>query len=239
METRVTAATFDDEVLAADSPVLVDFWADWCRPCHAVAPILELIAQERGLKLVKVDYDHEPQLAERFGVQSIPNMILFEDGEPRGRAIGALPKLTLERALGLPCRSPGARGQTTTPRSDVTTGRHSPDSTGRVRERAHADRDLPRLVRRPAGATGRRRVRCAPRGLSASQLDLDRATHPSSASTSSTAWASSMPEGAGDWVQVTRTVSSSRSRDRLAQRPRLPAPAVPAVLPGLTDMDVV
>ena len=66
METRVTAATFDDEVLAADSPVLVDFWADWCRPCHAVAPILELIAQERGLKLVKVDYDHEPQARRAF-----------------------------------------------------------------------------------------------------------------------------------------------------------------------------
>ncbi len=101
MSKPVTEATFENEVLGARGPVLVDFWADWCMPCHAVAPILEQIAEERNLTLVKVDYDQEQELAERYGVQSIPNMILFEDGEPRAQTIGALPKSALERALGL------------------------------------------------------------------------------------------------------------------------------------------
>lgn len=101
MSKRVTEATFENEVLGARGPVLVDFWADWCMPCHAVAPILEQIAEERNLTLVKVDYDQERTLAERYGVQSIPNMILFEDGERRAQTIGALPKSALERALGL------------------------------------------------------------------------------------------------------------------------------------------
>ena len=101
MNIHVTAANFEQEVLQADEPVLVDFWADWCTPCHAVAPVLERIAAERELKLVKIDYDQEQRLAERYGVQSIPNIILFEDGAPRARTIGAQPKSALERALGL------------------------------------------------------------------------------------------------------------------------------------------
>ena len=101
MSKPVTGATFENEVLGARGPVLVDFWADWCMPCHAVAPILEQIAQERNLTLVKVDYDQEPELAERYGVQSIPNIILFENGEPKAQAIGAQPQRALERALGL------------------------------------------------------------------------------------------------------------------------------------------
>jgi len=101
MSNHVTQATFEHEVLAAPGPVLVDFWADWCMPCHAVAPILEQIAAERNLTLVKVDYDQERELTERYGVQSIPNMILFENGAPRAQAIGALPKSALEHALEL------------------------------------------------------------------------------------------------------------------------------------------
>jgi len=101
MSKHVTQTTFQSEVLGARGPVLVDFWADWCTPCHAVAPILEQIAEERNLTLVKVDYDQERELAERYGVQSIPNMILFEDGEPRAQTIGALHKRALEQALGL------------------------------------------------------------------------------------------------------------------------------------------
>src|SRR5262245_50764436 len=101
MSKHVTEETFDEEVLGAAGPVLVDFWADWCTPCHAVAPVLDAIARDRSIKLVRVDYDHEPRLAARYGVQSIPNMILFEDGEPRRQAIGALPRNVLERALGL------------------------------------------------------------------------------------------------------------------------------------------
>jgi thioredoxin len=98
---HVTNATFEQDVLRAPGPVLVDFWADWCRPCHAVAPVLERIAQERNLKLVKVNYDEEQDLAERYGIQSIPNISLFEDGAPKAQTIGAQPKSALERALGL------------------------------------------------------------------------------------------------------------------------------------------
>ena len=101
MTKNITEATFDSAVLAAAGPVLVDFWADWCTPCHAVSPVLEQIAREREIELVKVDYDTEPGLAERYGVQSIPNIVLFENGELRAQVVGALPKPTLERALGL------------------------------------------------------------------------------------------------------------------------------------------
>ena len=101
MSHHVTETTFEQEVLQAAGPVLVDFWADWCTPRHAVSPVLERIAAERNIKLVKVNYDEEPRLADRYGVLSIPSMILFEDGAPRAQTIGAQPKSALERALGL------------------------------------------------------------------------------------------------------------------------------------------
>jgi thioredoxin 1 len=101
MANAVTEATFEDEVLKSGEPVLVDFWAEWCGPCHAVSPVLDKIAEEKNLKLVKVNIDENQQLAMRYGVQSIPNMILFENGEPKASAIGAQPKGALERSLGL------------------------------------------------------------------------------------------------------------------------------------------
>jgi thioredoxin 1 len=101
MATDVTDTTFENEVLQAGEPVLVDFWAEWCGPCHAVAPVLERIAEERNLKLVKVNIDENQDLAMRYGIQSIPNMILFEDGTPKASALGAMPKGMLETQLGL------------------------------------------------------------------------------------------------------------------------------------------
>ena len=103
MSTAVKSSDFDQEVLQSEKPVLVDFWAEWCGPCHAVSPVLEKIAAERegDLKLVKVNIDQEQELALRYGVQSIPTMILFRGGEPTAAAIGAQPKGALERALGL------------------------------------------------------------------------------------------------------------------------------------------
>ena len=103
MSTAVTETTFDEEVLKSETPVIVDFWAEWCGPCHAVSPVLDKIAEERAgeLKLVKVNIDEEQMLAQRYGVMSIPTMILFRGGEPAAAAIGAMPKAAIERQLGL------------------------------------------------------------------------------------------------------------------------------------------
>ena len=103
MSTAVTEQTWDTEVVQSDKPVIVDFWAEWCGPCHAVAPVLDRIADERQdeLKLVKVDIDKEQALAQRYGIASIPTIVLFKDGEPAAAAIGAQPKSSLERSLGL------------------------------------------------------------------------------------------------------------------------------------------
>ena len=101
MATDVTDATFESEVLQSGEPVLVDFWAEWCGPCHAVSPVLERIAEERNLKLVKVNIDENQGLATKYGIMSIPTMVLFKGGEPAAAAIGARPKGDLERQLGL------------------------------------------------------------------------------------------------------------------------------------------
>jgi thioredoxin 1 len=103
MALNVTEANFEQEVLKSETPVIVDFWAEWCGPCHAVAPVLDKIVEERGdeLKLVKVNIDEEQGLSIKYGVMSIPTMILFKEGEPAAAAIGAQPKSALERSLGL------------------------------------------------------------------------------------------------------------------------------------------
>jgi thioredoxin 1 len=100
---NVTETTFDEQVLQSEKPVIVDFWAEWCGPCHAIAPVLEKIAEERSeeLRLVKVNIDEEQGLAMRYGIQSIPTVVLFKGGEPAAAAIGAQPKSALERSLGL------------------------------------------------------------------------------------------------------------------------------------------
>ena len=101
MADTITESTFEQEVLQSEQPVLVDFWAEWCGPCHAVAPVLDTIAAEHELRLVKVNIDEEQDLAQRFGVMSIPTMILFEGGQPKAAALGAQPKGMLEKSLGL------------------------------------------------------------------------------------------------------------------------------------------
>jgi len=102
MAEAVTTDTFDGDVLQSDTPVLVDFWAEWCGPCHAIAPVLDQIADERSdLKVVKLNIDEEPEIAQRYGVMSIPTLILFKGGEPSAAAVGAMPKSMLEERLGL------------------------------------------------------------------------------------------------------------------------------------------
>ena len=92
--TEATAENFEQEVLKASKPVLVDFWAEWCQPCLMLAPVIEEIAKELGdkLKVVKVDVDLHPSLATAYGIMSIPTLILFKNGEPVERLIGYMPK---------------------------------------------------------------------------------------------------------------------------------------------------
>jgi len=101
LATIATTDTFENEVLQTDGKVIVDFWAEWCGPCHAVAPVLDRIADEHQVKIVKVNIDEQQDLAQRYGVASIPFMVLFENGEPQASAVGAMPKGSLEKALGL------------------------------------------------------------------------------------------------------------------------------------------
>jgi thioredoxin 1 len=103
MAIDITESTFQSEVIESEKDVIVDFWAEWCGPCHAVAPVLDRIVAERDeeLRLVKVNIDEEQELARRFGIVSIPTIILFRGGEPAAAALGAQPKQMLEKSLGL------------------------------------------------------------------------------------------------------------------------------------------
>ena len=95
--TAVTDSNFDTEVLGAEGPVLVDFWAEWCGPCKMIAPFLEDLAADKAGKLTvaKVNIDENPQSPTKYGVRGIPTMILFKDGKVAATKIGALPKTKL------------------------------------------------------------------------------------------------------------------------------------------------
>ena len=95
---EVTDATFEEEVLRTGGRTIVDFWAPWCKPCDAIAPVLEAIAADHGLGLVRLNIDEHIGVPSRYGVLSLPTVILFEDGEPRATVVGARPRSHYERA---------------------------------------------------------------------------------------------------------------------------------------------
>lgn len=98
---HVTTDQFDEEVLQSSVPVLVDFWAVWCGPCRAIAPHVDAISEEYAgrAKVVKLNVDEEPEIALRYGIQSIPTLLFFKDGKVQDMIVGVVPKQTIVQKL--------------------------------------------------------------------------------------------------------------------------------------------
>ena len=98
---NVTDSSFDEEVIKANTPVLVDFWADWCAPCKMIAPIVEELAGEFDgkIKFTKLDVDSNPKSASSYGIRGIPTMLIFNAGEPVDQVVGAVSKSVLKKRL--------------------------------------------------------------------------------------------------------------------------------------------
>ncbi len=98
MALKITKENFESEVLKSDIPVLVDFWATWCGPCQMIAPTIEMLAQEYEgkVKVGKIDVDEEQEIAIKYGVASIPTLVLFENGQEVNRKLGFMPKAEIE-----------------------------------------------------------------------------------------------------------------------------------------------
>jgi thioredoxin 1 len=116
MVRAVTGVEFDREVLQADGLVLVDFWAAWCPPCRRLAPTIDALATEYDgrVTVAKVDIDESPELAQRYGIQSIPTLILFRDGRAVDKRLGALPKEELRGFVDARLDAPAAAAQVPT-----------------------------------------------------------------------------------------------------------------------------
>ena len=99
--TEISDQSFESEVLKSPVPVLIDFWAPWCAPCRAIAPVVEELAKEYEgkIKVVKLNVDDNPQTPQRYGVRGIPNLILFQGGNVRDQIVGAVPKKRLVDAI--------------------------------------------------------------------------------------------------------------------------------------------
>lgn len=97
----ITSEDFEKEVLQSETPVLIDFWAEWCGPCKMIAPSVDAIAAEYAgkLKVFKLDVDKEPAIAAKYGIMSIPTLVIFKNGEVAEQIVGLMPKQTIEEKI--------------------------------------------------------------------------------------------------------------------------------------------